>query len=190
MLDVMGRDEMRAGDADRQAVAEKLRVALDEGRLDLSEYDERLQRAYAAKTYGDLSGLLTDLPVTPPPATAPMLAPTNQEHATAEWLRHVWGSWVSTMLVLTAIWAIPILGDGHLGYYWPAWVAVPWGAVLVWTTINGLVGGEPRKMVAERAERERSKQLKRERKALEAEMIARGELPPRQKPDKVRPEEV
>ena len=59
----MGRDEMRAADADRQAVADKLRAALDEGRLDLHEYDERLQRAYAAKTYGDLDGLLTDLPV-------------------------------------------------------------------------------------------------------------------------------
>ena len=48
----MGRDEMRAGDGDRQAVADKLKAALDEGRLDLHEYDERLQQTYAAKTYG------------------------------------------------------------------------------------------------------------------------------------------
>ena len=53
---------MRAADADRQAVADRLRAALDEGRLDLHEYDERLQRAYAAKTYGELDGLLADLP--------------------------------------------------------------------------------------------------------------------------------
>ena len=46
----MGRDEMRAADADRQAVADQLKAALDEGRLDLHEYDERLQQAYAAKT--------------------------------------------------------------------------------------------------------------------------------------------
>ena len=52
ILCVMGRDEMRAADSDRQAVADKLKKALDEGRLDLAEYDERLQRAYAAKTYG------------------------------------------------------------------------------------------------------------------------------------------
>ena len=51
MLDGMARDEMRAADADRQAVADNLKSALDEGRLDLHEYDERLQRAYAAKTY-------------------------------------------------------------------------------------------------------------------------------------------
>ena len=65
---------MRAGDADRQAVADKLRGALDEGRLDLHEYDERLQRAYAAKTYGDLNGLLDDLPDTVP-ASRSQVAP-------------------------------------------------------------------------------------------------------------------
>nr|WP_231927147.1 DUF1707 domain-containing protein [Micromonospora zamorensis] len=57
-----GRDGMRASDSDRTAVADRLRVALNEGRLDLHEYDERLQRAYAARTYAELDGLLTDLP--------------------------------------------------------------------------------------------------------------------------------
>ena len=46
-----GRDGMRAADTDREATAERLRVALEEGRLDLHEYDERLQQAYGAKTY-------------------------------------------------------------------------------------------------------------------------------------------
>src|SRR3954471_7032337 len=62
MLDGMGREEMRAGDSDRQAVADKLKAALDEGRLDLHEYDERLQQTYAAKTFGALDPLVTDLP--------------------------------------------------------------------------------------------------------------------------------
>ncbi len=66
MLGRMGREDMRAGDSDRKAVAEQLKSALDEGRLDLSEYDERIQRTYAAKTYADLDGLLTDLPGTVP----------------------------------------------------------------------------------------------------------------------------
>ena len=39
-------------------------MALEEGRLDLHEYDERLQAAYGAKTYGELDELLTDLPGT------------------------------------------------------------------------------------------------------------------------------
>ncbi len=48
--------ELRAGDADRQAAADRLRAAHDEGRLDLHEYDRRLAEAYAAVTYGDLDG--------------------------------------------------------------------------------------------------------------------------------------
>ena len=47
-------------------MGDRLRAALNEGRIDLSEYDERLQQAFAAKTYGELDRLLDDLPgVTP-----------------------------------------------------------------------------------------------------------------------------
>src|SRR3954454_9880673 len=66
MLGHMGREGMRAGDGDRKAVADQLKAALDEGRLDLSEYDERLQRTYLAKTFADLDALLDDLPGTVP----------------------------------------------------------------------------------------------------------------------------
>jgi hypothetical protein len=53
----------RAGDADREAVAERLRIAAGDGRIDLAELDERLAQAYAAKTYGQLEVLVADLPV-------------------------------------------------------------------------------------------------------------------------------
>ena len=55
------REELRAADSDRQFVAERLQAALNEGRLTLSEYDERLEQTYAARTYGDLDRLLDDL---------------------------------------------------------------------------------------------------------------------------------
>lgn len=43
-----------------------MRDALNEGRITLTEYDERLQQAFAAKTYGELDQVLADLPgVTP-----------------------------------------------------------------------------------------------------------------------------
>ena len=54
--------QIRAGDTDRQAVVDRLGIALREGRLDLAEYDERSARAYAARTYHELDELLTDLP--------------------------------------------------------------------------------------------------------------------------------
>ncbi|MEV4638275.1 DUF1707 domain-containing protein [Actinoplanes sp. NPDC049548] len=178
----MGRDEMRAADADRQAVADQLRVALEEGRLELHEYDERLQRAYAAKTYGDLAGLLTDLPAATVPAPRPapdaaLLVTASDGELTRRWLAEVWGSWVSVVGITVAIWAVTCLATGGLTYFWPVWVAGPWGLVLVFATVSGLVGGEPRKRAVRRARKEQAKQLKRERRALEAEAISRGELP-------------
>ena len=53
---------MRASDADREAVAERLRGAAAEGRLDADELEERLDVALRARTYGELDGLLRDLP--------------------------------------------------------------------------------------------------------------------------------
>jgi len=57
--------ELRASNVDRERVAEILRTAAAEGRLDLDELDERLGAAYAAKTYADLVPLTADLPVAP-----------------------------------------------------------------------------------------------------------------------------
>jgi hypothetical protein len=55
-------DAARAADADRETVAERLRIAAGDGRIDLAELDERLTQAYAAKTYGQLHALVADLP--------------------------------------------------------------------------------------------------------------------------------
>jgi hypothetical protein len=55
-------DAARAADADREAMAERLRIAAGEGRIDLAELDDRLERAYAARTYGQLRVLVADLP--------------------------------------------------------------------------------------------------------------------------------
>jgi Domain of unknown function (DUF1707) len=53
---------LRASDADRDAVAERLRAAAVEGRLEPDELEERLHRALRARTYGELDRLLGDLP--------------------------------------------------------------------------------------------------------------------------------
>ncbi|XVQ86820.1 DUF1707 SHOCT-like domain-containing protein [Microbispora siamensis] len=57
--------ELRAGDQDRDRIAEKLRAAVGEGRITLDELSERLDRVYAARTYGELEVLVADLPQTP-----------------------------------------------------------------------------------------------------------------------------
>ena len=54
---------MRVSDADRHKVAEVLRHAAGEGRLDIDELDERLEATFAARTYADLVPITADLPV-------------------------------------------------------------------------------------------------------------------------------
>jgi hypothetical protein len=53
---------LRISDHDRHQVAEVLRQAAGEGRIDLEELDERLEATYKAKTYGDLVPITADLP--------------------------------------------------------------------------------------------------------------------------------
>lgn len=55
--------ELRASDADRERVAEVLRDALAEGRLDMEEFEERLETTFRARTYGELAPITRDLPV-------------------------------------------------------------------------------------------------------------------------------
>ncbi|MBU8857110.1 MULTISPECIES: DUF1707 domain-containing protein [unclassified Micromonospora] len=172
---------MRAADADREATAERLRTALAEGRLDLDEYDDRLRRAYGSKTYGELDELLTDLPGTAP-AERSLPAPraTGESGAAARgqsavsarnaWLLGVWGPWLKVALILTSIWFVSQLGEGEFEVddYWPIWVLGPWGAVVLYQTIQGLAAGAPEKD----AERRRRKQVERE-----ARRRAKRELP-------------
>jgi len=161
MLDRMGREEMRAGDGDRQAVADQLKTALDEGRLDLSEYDERLQKTYSAKTFGDLSGLLDDLPGTVPvehsqvqayQAPAGAAAPAQPEQGRPH--RAAWvGPYAGVIAVCTVIWAITSVSAHHLTYFWPVWMLIPLIFGLVGTMADKGKGGGSSSSVARDARR-------------------------------------
>ena len=70
-LPAMGGAEMRASDADRDAAADLLNAAFAEGRLTVDEHGQRLEAAYAARTWQQLHRLTADLP-TPPAATEPI----------------------------------------------------------------------------------------------------------------------
>jgi hypothetical protein len=56
-----------AGNADRERAVGVLRAGFTEGRLTQDELDDRVARAYAARTYGDLWALTADLPAGPLP---------------------------------------------------------------------------------------------------------------------------
>ncbi|MFC5995234.1 DUF1707 domain-containing protein [Pseudonocardia hispaniensis] len=67
---------MRASDADREAAAQRLHVALGEGRITLTELQERLTAVYDAKTYAELDVPLADLPA-PGGVAAPEPVPSR-----------------------------------------------------------------------------------------------------------------
>ncbi|HEV2781086.1 MAG TPA: DUF1707 domain-containing protein [Actinophytocola sp.] len=60
--------ELRASNADRERIAKILHDAMAEGRLTVTELEERLDKVYAAKTIGELQPLTRDLPVAQAPA--------------------------------------------------------------------------------------------------------------------------
>ncbi|MGY1813837.1 DUF1707 domain-containing protein [Blastococcus sp. SYSU D00820] len=53
---------VRASDADREAIVARLQRALGEGRIDVDEFGERAEAAYAAVTLAELAPLVADLP--------------------------------------------------------------------------------------------------------------------------------
>ncbi|MCW2756879.1 MAG: hypothetical protein JWO46_625 [Nocardioidaceae bacterium] len=61
-MEPLDPQHLRISDTDRNKVAELLREAAGDGRIDLAELDERLEQAYAAKTYADLVPITVDLP--------------------------------------------------------------------------------------------------------------------------------
>jgi hypothetical protein len=130
----MDRDQMRAGDGDREAVAQRLKGALDEGRLDIGEYDERMQRAYAAKTFADLDGLTADLPGTIPAHQAQLAPRTAQDgptpgQAIGEVQKPGGPPWIAgyagVVVVCVIIWAVSCLATGEWRYPWPLWMLIP-----------------------------------------------------------------
>ncbi|NEB74360.1 DUF1707 domain-containing protein [Streptomyces sp. SID14478] len=90
--------DLRASDADREQVVERLREAVAEGRLDMDEFGERLEAAYKARTYRELAPLTRDLP------GAGVSAPVNLVKAplpegAVDWSARIGGAASSTSAV-------------------------------------------------------------------------------------------
>jgi hypothetical protein len=127
---------MRAADADRDRTAAVLRDAHAEGRLDLAELDLRLSAAYAARTLGQLADLTRDLPSpAPSPAPAPAV-PAPSRRPRDPGLHRAWTAWAAAVSVNVVIWLLVSLSSGDPVYFWPMWVAGPWGAVLLVRTVG------------------------------------------------------
>ncbi len=92
--DVPDPSRMRASDAERERVAEALREAVAEGRLDMEEFEERLDAALRARTHAQLEPLVRDLPV-PAGTTGALSVPERRE----EWDGRIGGTPTSRVAV-------------------------------------------------------------------------------------------
>jgi hypothetical protein len=141
----MPESHLRAADADRMAVATVLGEHMAAGRLTIDEYEDRLARAYAAKTYGELAELTVDLPGTSPAhRTGPVATGAGGDVVHRHGSAHpaAWHAWLRTSLIVVTIWAATSVANWELLYFWPVWVIGPWGAVLLTQRIGG--GGSDR----------------------------------------------
>jgi hypothetical protein len=111
-----GRAAVRASDADRERVAERLKDAAAEGRLLTEELEERLEAALSARTYGQLNALLTDLP------GSRLAAP--RETRRVVWPRTVLAIPILIAVMLAAITVVFVI-TGVLAM-WMLWIAVGW----------------------------------------------------------------
>lgn len=112
--------DVRASDAEREHVVALLREAAGEGRLDVDELEGRLERAYAARTRGELAVLTRDLPL----AASARRQAVERGRRRQELRKHA-SAFVLVNLLLVAIWA----ASGG-GYFWPAWPLLGWGVGL------------------------------------------------------------
>ena len=135
-----GAPSLRASDADRDAVATTLQQAMAEGRLDPAEFQTRLDATYAARTQAELEPITRDLP--PVRSAAGQVVPARRGLLARMDVgtKAAWGSWLTATLVCTVIWLLSDPG----GYFWPGWVAGPWGAVLLARTLTGRHGPQER----------------------------------------------
>jgi hypothetical protein len=106
-------DDLRASDAERDAVVAQLREHGGAGRLSVEELDERIASALAAPTRRDLAALVADLPRLP--------RPRDRARERRELRDHV-RSYLAVMVLLVLIWAVT-----GAAYFWPIWPILGWG---------------------------------------------------------------
>ncbi|TQE27180.1 DUF1707 and DUF2154 domain-containing protein [Streptomyces ipomoeae] len=118
--DLPAAADLRASDADRERVAEQLRDALAEGRLDMEEFEERLEATYKSRTYGELAPITRDLPgagaVAPPSVVpSPSVSLVKRPEGNASWPERIvggegtstWGVAVMSGFERKGRWTVP-----------------------------------------------------------------------------------
>ncbi|HEY4429056.1 MAG TPA: DUF1707 domain-containing protein [Solirubrobacteraceae bacterium] len=112
-----GRAALRAADADRDQVAERLRKAAGEGRLATHELEQRLEATFTARTYAQLDSIVADLPgrrLTRPGGSRPPVR-----------ARHVLLGAIAVAAMVAVILTVVFVATGVFAG-WVLWLAVGW----------------------------------------------------------------
>ncbi len=147
-----GDPRVRASDADRERTVSLLREHHAQGRLTAEEFNDRLDRVFAAKTIGELDALLADLPgidlyrlpaagIRPAPPGASRSraaragggsAVSRRGDGTVSPQRAVtWVTWATISSLLFAVWlALGLVSGGAAWLPWFLLVVVPWGIAI------------------------------------------------------------
>lgn len=112
---IAGREpHLRAADADREQIADQLRTGHTEGRLDLTEFQQRLERCYEARTFGELAVLVSDLPGDESDARIPArVGPGGRP------------GWVLAVIGLLFVVMVASAGTWHHGHHPPFFLVFP-----------------------------------------------------------------
>ncbi|MFB8274348.1 DUF1707 SHOCT-like domain-containing protein [Nocardia colli] len=128
----------RASNAEREKVVRLLARHMEDGRIDLAEYDQRTAQVYATTTTDDLQLVLSDLPKLPK-------VPAGKADSRSRipiWQKIEGTSWLGVSVLVLFIWGAISLSVGEFTYPWPIWVIGPWGAVLVFRMLTGFESGK------------------------------------------------
>ncbi|WP_335986005.1 DUF1707 SHOCT-like domain-containing protein [Glycomyces sp. MUSA5-2] len=152
-LERYGDRTMRIGNPERGALTEILRAAVDQGYIDLDEYEKRVDVLLAAQTVGDAEAVLADLP-----AYQRILDSQEPEKlGTPDWIKWLWFGFSIPIGINVGVWAVvEALTDGPI-YFWPIWVIVPMAVIGTALTFA------ERLIIRPAEERKRRERLRRKR---------------------------
>lgn len=151
-LERFGDRETRIGNPERNALTEILRSAVDQGYIDLDEYEKRVDVLMAAKTVGEVETVLQDLP-----AYQKILdAQEPDKPGQPDWVKWLWFGISIPIGINLGVWLILFFTIGPV-YFWPVWVMVPLLVVALCLT------GAERMIMRPAEERKRQERLRRKR---------------------------
>lgn len=122
LVRLMARSQILASDTERERAVESLRHFFADGRISSNEFEDRVERAYDARTRGELDALFTDLPSHRMRRRSRALRRANRAAMRA----HA-RSYAAVNGGLVAIWGVT-----GAGAFWPGWSMGFWGMFLGW----------------------------------------------------------